>query len=170
MDGACQVILDKNEEGLDFVWLRVTPNGACDACGAYRLDWKGTYVVNPMAMAAFQASMPTQPVVWRMYAKLDTYFNYEFLGQQASYYSFRVSDSRAPQKRRWTYAKKGTADAEAMFQALSDGKESEVTVSIAYPTSRRSNEITKLVAYYGQGYLQTSREIDDARKVDAGAR
>ena len=137
---------------------------------AYRLDWKGTYVVNPMAMAAFQASMPTQPVVWRMYAKLDTYFNYEFLGQQASYYSFRVSDSRAPQKRVRTYAKKGTADAEAMFQALSDGKESEVTVFIAYPTSRRSNEITKLVAYYGQGYLQTSREIDDERKVDAGAR
>ncbi len=114
--------------------------------------------------------MRTQPTIWRVSARLDSYFNYEFMGQQASYYSFRISDPRAPGKLLWTFGKKGTSDAEAMFQALSDGAARDVTISIAYPQSKRSNEITKLVSFYGADYLQTSRESDDIAKTSSAGR
>ena len=152
MDGACQMLLDDADVG--FVWLRATPDG-------YRVDWRASYVVNPMAMAAFQASMPTEPVTWRIEAKLDTYFNYEFMGQQASYYSFRISELGERRKNIYAYGKKGAPDAEALFKRLGDGESHQVTVALAFPASRRSNEITKLIAYYGDDFVQTAREIAD---------
>ena len=55
--------------------------------------------------------------------------------------------------------------AEAMFKLLGDDAEHPVTVGIAFPTTRQSNDITKLVAFYGETFVQRPREITDRLKA-----
>lgn len=153
IDGSCQMHVERSPGEPSIFWMRKTEDG-------YRIDWRASYMVNPMSMAAFQAKMPTAPTVWRLNAQLDTYFNYEFMNQQASYYSFRLFELGQEIGGIHAYGKKGDPDAEAMFSALSSGRARNVTVAIAYPASKRSNEILKLVAFYGDDFVQTARESE----------
>ncbi|MBX3197262.1 MAG: hypothetical protein KF850_34425 [Labilithrix sp.] len=160
-DDGCRMIVERTPGEPQVFWLRATSDG-------YRVDWRSSYVVNPMTMAAFRAAMPTTPSIWRLDARLDSYFNFEWVNAQATHYSFRLAEVGEQVNYVHAYAKKGEPDAEAMFEALSNGGTKNVTVSLAFPRTRRNNGIVKLVKFYGTDFRQTEREDADRVKAMSG--
>lgn len=151
--GNCSVVTD--DKHTPIVWLRSSNGGLL-------IDWRATSQVNPMTLAAFRATMPTNAAPWRLRAKLSTYFNYEFISAAATHYSFSIFEIGMTELEGiHVFARKDSEEGRSMFGALSDGAAHNVTIAMAFPETLQNNGIAKLTEFFGVGFLQTDREIEE---------
>jgi hypothetical protein len=92
---------------------------------------------NPMTAIAFRASKPTKPEVYRVWGKLDNYYNYMFSSTYSNkmediYYSVRMSIGMDHQTEVFGYIEKKSVDGEKLFNVLKDGVFHPLIVSIGY--------------------------------------
>lgn len=113
----------------------------------YRIDWETSVGCNPMSPEEFRATRPTTAVRFRVFAKLDDYYNYEFSDAQEIAYSIAISDGGGKDIGHG-YAKRNDKSGQALFGKLKDGRKHPIVVDVqCLPNARDGSVflITKVV-------------------------
>lgn len=149
---SCRVQATVDGSPMSFV-LRPTSDGS------FLIDYRATYAPEPMGLAAFKAQRPTTMGVYRVSATLADYFNYEYMGAGATYYSIalRFPDT-SPMAQIYGYVKQSSDDGQKLFAALKDGKSHAITVGLQYPLTKRAPDITTIAKFFNEGWLQGDEE------------
>lgn len=95
----------------------------------YRIDWESSVGFNPMSPEEFRATKPSKPIRFRIYAKLDDYYNYEFLGAKDIAYSIIIED-RNNNRLGHGYADKNSHIGQVLFNKLRDGNNHEMVLDV----------------------------------------
>ncbi|MBI2441564.1 MAG: hypothetical protein HYV35_09350 [Lentisphaerae bacterium] len=119
--GWVKIQADVEGRTLDY-YLKKTKDG-------YRIDWETSVGSNPVSPEEFRATRPTTPVRFRVLAKLDDYYNYEFRDAQDFAWSIALTDG-GEKNIGHGYAKKNTAMGQYLFKKLKDGKKHPIVVEV----------------------------------------
>lgn len=112
----------------------------------FKIDWRSSVEYNPTTFIAFKAKMPAVSTIFRVWAKLDDYFNFEWRSAKGSHYSVALQDPQRNGRIHGYIPKAG--DGERLFNVLQDGKEHAVMVAIKHRPNGESDmvDIVKLVS------------------------
>lgn len=108
-----QFKLENNQWENATYYLKKTPAG-------YKIDWESSSGYNKIKPAEFKVSKPTNPVRVRVLARLDDYYNYEFLNSRNVAYSVNMVDIDQ-QHYGHGYIQKNSSVGKKIFNALKDG-------------------------------------------------
>lgn len=122
-------------------YLQQTPRG-------HRIDWEASTGHNPMTLAAFREELPRTPVELRLTARIDGYYNHEFLWSRTSHASLELSDARPgrPGDTVHGYVARDDASAREVLGRLGDGEKHKVLVTLRYSPEATSPECAHVVA------------------------
>ena len=125
----------------------------------YRIDWESSAGFNPTSVAEFHATRSTTPVRFRAWAKLDSFYNFEFAGNQDTFWSITIMDS-AGETIGYGYAMKNAPVGDQLFKALRDGAEHRVVLDLVYLPDARSSSCFVISNVHG---LDSWREDDQVK-------
>ena len=105
--------------------------------GRYLVDWESSSRFNPMSPAEFRARRPTFPQCFRAWARLDYYYNHEFIFARP--YAWSVSLSTPEGVRIGNgFIENYTAAGQTLYDRLADGEAHAVVVEVRYLPKARS--------------------------------
>lgn len=107
----------------DFYYVKRTRDG-------YKVDWEASHGKNSMTWKAYLAQKPTKPMLFRVTASLDDYYNYEFMNAQDTYLSINLTNNELPVI--VGYVRKGTKTGKRMYEILKDGESHPLIVKIRF--------------------------------------
>ena len=138
----------------------------------YRIDWETSVGANPMSPEEFRATRPTRLVRFRVLAKLDDYYNFEFSGAQNTAYSIAMTVAGGADIGHG-YVKKNDTMGQELFGKLKDGRKHKVVVDVqCLPNARDGSVflITKVVSLDGWWIDDTVQPaLTPVRPAGAGA-
>lgn len=120
--------------------------------------------VNRLKLKAYQASLPTTPFVYHLWARLSTYYNYEFIHAESTHYAVSLSEQRDSIAQVTGYAPKSAPYAQALFSLLQDDKPHRVAIEIIYMDHPKSNTIVGISAFFHEGDNMTADECAIRRR------
>ena len=137
--------IDVKVEGKSGVQLLLVED--C-ADGELRFDWESEVNYQPMAISDYLEKKPTEPMDFRVYARLDTFYSYEFTNQeryQPLKLTFRDEDEFL-----FGYVEKGSVEARGLTALLEEEKaEYPLLLRLRFlpeTKSRRSVLVEKVLA------------------------
>ena len=98
--------------------------------GGYKVDWEASMGKNPMTRKAYMVQRPTKPMLFRVAASLDTYYNYEFMDAHRSYLSISFEDGTLLPLH--GYVKRESKSGKRMYEILKDGENHHLIVKIRF--------------------------------------
>lgn len=125
--------------------LKKTPNG-------WKIDWEGSLGWSEMSLRAFRSKMVEEEVLFRVYAQLSTYYNYDFSHTEREYYSIKITtvDEEIPFP---VYFDKRHPDAEYLFKILEDGKWHPITIKTKFTSEMESNSNALMTELVSESWL-----------------
>lgn len=105
--------------------------------GRYLVDWESSSLFNPMSPAEFRARRPTFPQRFRAWARLDYYYNHEFIFAWPCAWSISLSTPEGIRIGNG-FIENYTAAGQALHDRLADGEAHAVVVEVHYLPSARS--------------------------------
>jgi len=117
----------------------------------YRVDWEASQGVNSMKVLVFKATRPARPQTFRLTAELSDYYNFEFQGAQATFYSIRLHESGGTigSASLQGYVAKNSKNGQLLFALLSDGQAHRVTLELQYLPNSQDSSITVIQRIVG---------------------
>jgi hypothetical protein len=97
----------------------------------FQIDWECSVVYNPMTIIAYKVQQPTSVMKFRLYAKLNDYYNYQFRELKEQYYSVRLTEYKTNESIHG-YIKRDSNDGKKMYEILKDGQKYPVMVNLRY--------------------------------------
>jgi len=119
----------------------------------YQIDWASSIVYNPKTVIAFKNDLATEPVTFRLVAKLDDYFNYECRGANSTHYSVRLTEEKTGESLHG-YIPKKSEDGKRLYELLKDGKDAAVMVKLRYVRKAESNSVALIDSYLRSGWVE----------------
>jgi hypothetical protein len=151
--GWVKITADVSGSTLDY-YLKKSKEG-------YRIDWETSVGSNPVSPEEFRATKPIKPVRFRVSAKLDDYYNFEFGDAQNVSWSIALTDG-GDENIGHGYAKKNTATGQDLFKKLKDGKKHPMVVEVqCLPNASDGSVflITRVVNLDGWWFEETEKSV-----------
>ena len=118
----------------NLYYVKRTPDG-------YRIDWEASLQDNPMSWNAYAAQRPLDAMVFRVAARLATYYNYEFSNAQFSHLSIHLNSVHLIPMIHG-YVERGSKSGKRMYEILKDGEIHHLTVKIRFlPYRSKGNTV-----------------------------
>jgi hypothetical protein len=116
---------------------------------------------NPMSGVEFQAKSPRQPVPMRVWAKLDTFYNYDYSQKETTYISVGIcftpeiprgglSGRRKPTA--YGYISRQADDAGKLLEILKDGRFHTVILNVSYARPPKSLDHFEIEGVVREGW------------------
>jgi hypothetical protein len=121
----------------------------------YKVDWEASMGINPTKLIAFKVTKPSRPQIFRLSGRLGDYYNWEFSGSAAEYYSIRLreSDREFSHDDITGYIAKRSKDGQFLFRLMSDGAEHQVSVELRYSPVNQNPEVALISRVVGDGWF-----------------
>lgn len=97
----------------------------------YKIDWEASLGINEMSLKAYQVQRLINSMIFRVTAKLDDYYNYEFRNAYSGYLSVSLSDD-GPGFPLYGYAKRDSKHGKRIYEILKDGEEHNLIVQVRF--------------------------------------
>ena len=104
-------------------YVKHTPDG-------YKIDWEASLQKNPMTWKAYMVQRPTKPMLFRVAASLDTYYNYEFRDAHNNYLSIQFNIGTLSTL--YGYVRRESKSGKRMYEILKDGEYHYLIVKIRF--------------------------------------
>lgn len=96
----------------------------------FRVDWRCSSGFNAPTLSAFKAQRMQEANTFRVAARLDTYFNFEYRNHESTHYSIAMRDRTGESIH--GYIARSAPEATAIYELLKDGQEHAVTMELVY--------------------------------------
>lgn len=126
-------------------YVKRTPDG-------YRIDWEASLQDNPMSWQAYMAQRPLNPIIFRVAARLGTYYNYEFRNAQPDYFSINLN-SKDLLPMLHGYVERGSKSGKRMYEILKDGEIHHLTVKIRFLTPYGKGNLVLIDALISESWV-----------------
>lgn len=140
-DGYCDIdLVFKSKERVTYCLVKTGSE--------FKVDWRCSAAYNPVSIPAFRAQHALRkPSLFRVIAKLDDYYNYEFSDARETHYSISLKDDYSESIS--GYIPRSSPDGQKLFDTLKDGKSRAVIVELAYlsNSSPKVATITRLIGF-----------------------
>ncbi len=103
-----------------------------------RLDWEASVGYNSTKLKPFMAEKKTVPTSFRLIAKLDNYYNFDFSNDADTHYSIELKTRGRTTIYGYVYKK--SEEGKKLYELLKDGESHNVIVKIAFLPDARSSE------------------------------
>ena len=80
----------------------------------------------------FKTVRPTEPKTLRVTCALGDYYNYQFFGEQDTFYSISLDAPSVDNLSLYAYVRRDTEDGKKMFEKLKDGDSHKMTIKARY--------------------------------------
>lgn len=107
------------------------------------VEWEASVGLWSVPVKTYLALGSREPVLARVKAELDTYYNYEFTNQQRRFQSVSLRTMSGPMLQ--GYVERGSKVYEELMEILSDGNEHAITLEIEQITDRTDMPLVKQV-------------------------
>ncbi|MYA16687.1 MAG: UxaA family hydrolase [Gammaproteobacteria bacterium] len=111
-------------------YVKRTPDG-------YRIDWEASLGNNPMSWQAYMAQRPLNPMMFRIKARLASWYHGEFHNAQPDYFSILIVSNLVPDL--YGYVKRRSKSGKRMYEILKDGERHHLTVKMRFLPYRRNS-------------------------------
>jgi hypothetical protein len=115
-----------------------------EADGSFKLDWESFVGISAMGWDRFAKERPTQPVLFRVLASPQEYYNYEF-SDEKKYLSVRLT---SPDGRNtlYAYTERGTPTAYTLLSSFARSpRRTLLTVKLAFLENAQSKDSIRLL-------------------------
>lgn len=121
----------------------------------YKIDRKASKGVNDMSFMEYKVNAVRKNQTFRVYAKLDGYYNYEFRDGITKYYSIKLSESDPNAKPYFTgYIDKTSVDGQKLYDILKDNTVHAISVEISVPDNiKLGNDIVVINKLVSDSWL-----------------
>ncbi len=132
-----------------FAYYVVRAGTAC------KIDWEASMGINSMTLIAFKVTKPSKPQAFRLTGRLSDYYNWEFQGTQAHYYSIslRESDYGLSHDSIAGFVDKRSKDGQLLFALFSDGAEHPVAVELRFSPNNQDPSVALISRVVGDGWF-----------------
>lgn len=104
-------------------YVKHTPDG-------YKIDWEASLQKNPMTLKAYMVQRLTKPMLFRVAASLDTYYNFEFKDAHNNYLSIQLNIGTSSAL--YGYVRRESKSGKRMYEILKDGEYHYLIVKIRF--------------------------------------
>ena len=162
-DGYCypEVIWGKKKNALGGEYTDKSTYCVGKTPDGWKVDWRCSKGYNPVAAKTFQAQhTPRQPVIFRVQATIDDYYNFDFSNAKDTHYSVKMEIYGEQRDTVWLhgYIPKTSPDGQKLFSALKDGRTHPALIEVAYPLRSRSTGVVDITRLLNTGYREHSAE------------
>lgn len=143
-----EAVFGKNDT--DYYHLKKTADGL-------KIDWRSSAGYNPVSIAAFQAQRSKKPQLFRLWAKLTSYYNFDYDDAEKTHQSIDLRD-----KNRATltgYILRTSPTASALLDVLKDGQSHPVMVELRYLPSSRDVSVVEIQRFVAERWRQQPEEV-----------
>lgn len=116
----------------------------------YLIGWEDSIGYNPMSFPAYKAQRPEKPMEFRVLAKLDDHYNYEFLGGGNLFYSIELRPQNHMFQYLDGYVEKRSPTGQKLYEILKDGRSHALILILRYPQYSDSTDIVHI-----DGFVRT---------------
>jgi hypothetical protein len=111
----------KVKMGSQIVYCKKTNDG-------FKIDWEATIGYNQVSMITFKANLSSQPTEFRVYATIDTYYNYNYSNAQNTHWNININaeEGNIP----GGYINKSSVEGKKIYDILKDGKQHQLIVEL----------------------------------------
>lgn len=143
-----EAVFGKNDT--DYYHLKKTADGL-------KIDWRSSVGYNPVSLAAFQAQRSTKPHLFRVWAKLTSYYNFDYNDAAKTHESV---DLRGKNRAHLTgYIRRNSPTAAALLDVLKDGDSHGVIVELRYLPNSRDASGVEIERFVAERWRQQPEEI-----------
>jgi hypothetical protein len=162
-DGACSMKVVWGERKTAFgtrtssTWFCLKRTNA-----GFKIDWRCSTGYNPMTVKSLKAQYAgrkkgqTLSGTFRVYAKMGSYYNYNYLYADKTQYSIDLQDDDGDSLH--GYVKKDSPDGTAYFDLLKDGESHAILADASYGARAESNDQVNL-GHFTKGWRERPEEF-----------
>jgi ribosomal protein S27E len=121
------------------------------ADGSLKIDWPSFVAENPQPLSDYARSQSTEPQIFRVTLRRDSYYNFDFNDEQ-KHYCFRLEDPHTKDVI-YGYYPKSTTDNETALPYLRMTQLHRVMVKIRLPQPSRSKDQVEIVEFIQNKWL-----------------
>ena len=110
--------------------------------GELRFDWESEVTYQPVGVADYIENKPTEPMAFRAYAQLDSFYSFEF-SDQSRYQSFKLT-FREEDEFLFGYAERKSVEGRGLL-ALLEGKKEGLPVLVQLRFSQDTNSLRSVL-------------------------
>jgi hypothetical protein len=162
-DGACSMKIVWGERKTAF-GTRTSSTWFClkKTSAGFKIDWRCSAGYNPMTVKSLKAQYAgrkkgqTLSGTFRVYAKMGSYYNYNYLYADKTQYSIDLQDDDGDSLH--GYVKKDSPDGVAYFDLLKDGESHAIMADASYGPGAQSNDQVNL-GHFNKGWRERPEEF-----------
>lgn len=100
---------------------------------SYKIDRRASKGINDMSFMDYKVNAIRKEHIFRVYAKISDYYNYEFRDGISNYYSIKLYDVSSNSLYFSGYISKNSADGQNIYNILKDNQVHAISVEISVP-------------------------------------
>jgi hypothetical protein len=143
-----EVVFGKNDK--DYYHLKNTADGL-------KIDWRSSVGYNPVSFAAFQAQRSKKPQLFRVWAKLTSYYNFDYDDAEKTHQSIELRDNNRAALT--GYIRRTAPTAPALLEVLKDGDSHPVIVELRYLPDSREASVVEIERFLAERWRQQPEEV-----------
>ena len=143
-----EVVSEKNNK--DYYHLKKTADGL-------KIDWRSSVGYNPVSFAAFQAQRSRKPQIFRVWAKLTSYYNFDYNDAEKTHQSIELRDKNRALLT--GYIRRTTPTAPALLEVLKDGDSHPVIVELRYLSDSGETSVVEIERFLAERWRQQPEEV-----------
>lgn len=143
-----EVVFEKNDTS--YYGIKKTPDGL-------KIDWRSSMGYNPVSLPAFMAQRTTTPRLFRLWAELQNYYNFEYSNAERTHVSVNLRDKEG--KSIAGYIRRDAPTAPALLDILKDGKRHAVILELQYMPDSRDASVVEIRRFVSNYWRQLPEEI-----------